>query len=110
MTYAGRSLWVSDEAADLIWEYVRALRDTDRSEIVTIPALDTETRAPIAVTLVLSSTVPLLVEGTDAEGGHRQGLDELRQRIAGLHTPGPRQPSEVWPLECDTEGTFGHSI
>lgn len=107
MTYAGRSLWVSDEAADLIWEYVHALREADQSEIVTVPALDDQTRTPISVTLVLSSATPLVMEGPDADNGHLGALGEIRERIEALRSPSPRQLSEAWPLECEDDGELG---
>lgn len=98
VTFAEKSLFMGDDAADTLLEYARLIASTGGADSVTLRAISGDGNAVEASFLLNSNTV-LMIESTNAEmtpPDNTQVTLEMKDRINAIARPVQAQAEEPW--------------
>jgi hypothetical protein len=96
VSYADKSLFMGDEAADTLLEYARLVADSDRADTVTLRSVSPDGNTVDASFLLDASTI-LMVETTNSEmqpPDNTDAVQEMKDRIDAI----------TRPVSVDTQG------
>ena len=105
VTYSQKSLFLGDEAADLLIEYARLVAKSQTSDTVTVPAVGSDGNQVRATFLLTTSTI-IMVESTDSDfaGPLDEGtVEDLRQRIDRISAVNVAQPESNGPIGIEDD-------
>lgn len=89
VSYADKSLFMGDDAADTLLEYARLVADNDRADTVTLRSISTDGNTVEASFLLDASTI-LMVETTNSEvepPDNSEAVQDLKERIDAITRP-----------------------
>jgi hypothetical protein len=89
VSYADKSLFMGDDAADTLLEYARLVADNDRADTVTLRSISTDGNTVEASFLLDASTV-LMVESTNSEvepPDNSEAVQDMKERIDAITRP-----------------------
>lgn len=89
VTFAGKSLLVGDEVADLLMEYAALVASSGNADTVDVRAFGADGQEVIA-TLLLEQGVPIMAETSQSsmmEPDNAQALEYMREKIALMTSP-----------------------
>lgn len=96
VTYGEKDHFLGDEAAETLMAYARALGNAERTDTVTVNAVDGHGNTVEATFLLNPSTVMLMESSSSemAEPENRAAIEYMRTQIAILLTPPVILPEE----------------
>ena len=89
VSYADKSLFMGDDAADTLLEYARLVADNNRADTVTLRSISTDGNTVEASFLLDASTV-LMVESTNSEvepPDNSEAVQDMKERIDAITRP-----------------------
>ena len=89
VSYADKSLFMGDDAADTLLECARLVADNDRADTVTLRSISTDGNTVEASFLLDASTI-LMVETTNSEvepPDNSEAVQDLKERIDAITRP-----------------------
>ena len=89
VSYADKSLFMGDEAADTLLEYARLVADSQRADTVTLRSISPDGNTVEASFLLDASTI-LMVESTNSEvepPDNSEVVKEMQERIDAITRP-----------------------
>ncbi|WP_309102783.1 hypothetical protein [Microbacterium sp.] len=99
VTFGEKSLFMGDDAADVLLEYARLLADNGSADTVTLHAIGPDGSTVEASFLLNVSTV-LMIESTHSDvqpPDNAEAVDEIRSRIDAILRPATMPAEEPWP-------------
>lgn len=100
VTFADRSLFMGDAAADTLLEYARLLADARGADSVTLRSISSDGNAVDASFLLNAHTV-LMIESTNSEmqpPDNHAATREMQDRIDALSRPESAQAEDPWTV------------
>lgn len=98
VTYGEKSLFMGDDAADVLLEYARLVADTGRADTVTLRSISPDGNTVEASFLLNVSTV-LMTESTHSNvepPDNSASVEDIRERIAAIERPAAMPAEEAW--------------
>ena len=89
VSYADKSLFMGDDAADTLLEYARLVADNNRADTVTLRSISPDGNTVEASFLLDASTI-LMVETTNSEvepPDNSEAVQDLKERIDAITRP-----------------------
>jgi hypothetical protein len=108
VSYADKSLFMGDEAADTLLEYARLVADSQRADTVTLRSISPDGNTVEASFLLDASTI-LMVESTNSEvepPDNSEVVKEMQERIDAITRPVSVETEEPPYVDYDLPGTF----
>jgi hypothetical protein len=108
VSYADKSLFMGDDAADSLLEYARLLADNERADTVTLRSISTDGNTVEASFLLDASTV-LMVESTNSEmeaPDNTDAVQDIKDRIDAITRPVSVDSQEPPYIDYDLPESF----
>jgi chemotaxis response regulator CheB len=96
ITYADKSTFLADEAADVLLEYASVLADHGRADTVELEGMGPDGNE-VTVTYLLEPGAPLMAESTNSSmtpPENAKPVSYMRERIMRLSSPPPVRPED----------------
>jgi hypothetical protein len=108
VSYADKSLFMGDDAADTLLEYARLVADNERADTVTLSSISTDGNTVEASFLLDASTV-LMVESTNSDveaPDNTEAVQDIKDRIAAITRPVSVDSQEAPYVDYDLPESF----
>lgn len=108
VSYADKSLFMGDDAADTLLEYARLVADNERADTVTLKSISTDGNTVEASFLLDASTV-LMVESTNSDveaPDNTETVQDIKDRIAAITRPVSVDSQEQAYVDYDLPESF----
>jgi len=108
VSYADKSLFMGDDAADTLLEYARLLADNERADTVTLRSISTDGNTVEASFLLDASTV-LMVESTNSDveaPDNTEAVQDIKDRIDAITRPVSVDSQEPPYIDYDLPESF----
>jgi hypothetical protein len=108
VSYADKSLFMGDDAADTLLEYARLVADNERADTVTLRSISTDGNTVDASFLLDASTV-LMVESTNTEmdpPDNTEAVRDIKERIDAITRPVSVDSQEPPYVDYDLPESF----
>jgi hypothetical protein len=96
LTYADRTTFMTDEAADALLEYASVLADHGCADTVELEAIGPDGNE-VTVTYLLDTGAPLILESTNSSmtpPENAEAISYMRERTMRLSSPPPVRPED----------------
>lgn len=96
ITYGDKTVFLNDDAADILLEYASVLADKGRADTVELQAMGPDGNE-VTVTFLLDSGATLMSESTNASitlPENREGIRYMREKVMQLSSPPPVRPDD----------------
>jgi hypothetical protein len=108
VSYADKSLFMGDDAADTLLEYARLVADNERADTVTLSSISTDGNTVEASFLLDASTV-LMVESTNSDveaPDNTEAVQDIKDRIDAITRPVSVDSQEPPYIDYDLPESF----
>jgi hypothetical protein len=108
VSYADKSLFMGDDAADTLLEYARLVADNERADTVTLRSISTDGNTVEASFLLDASTV-LMVESTNSDveaPDNTEAVQDIKDRIDAITRPVSVDSQEPPYIDYDLPESF----
>ena len=89
VSYADKSLFMGDDAADTLLEYARLVADNERADTVTLRSISTDGNT-VEASFLLDASASLMVESTNSEmeaPDNTEAVQDMKERIEAITRP-----------------------
>jgi hypothetical protein len=108
VSYADKSLFIGDDAADTLLEYARLVADNQRADTVTLRSISSDGNTVEASFLLDASTI-LMVETTNSEmepPDNSEAVKDMKERIDAITRPVSVDSQEPPYVDYDLPESF----
>ncbi|KAF2413169.1 hypothetical protein B1729_11505 [Microbacterium sp. B35-04] len=108
VSFADKSLFMGDDAADTLLEYARLVADNERADTVTLRSISTDGNTVEASFLLDASTI-LMVETTNSEidaPDNSEAVQDMKERIDAITRPVSVDSQEPPYVDYDLPDSF----
>ncbi|KAF2416464.1 hypothetical protein [Microbacterium sp. B35-30] len=108
VSFADKSLFMGDDAADTLLEYARLVADNERADTVTLRSISTDGNTVEASFLLDASTI-LMVETTNSEmdaPDNSEAVQDMKERIDAITRPVSVDSQEPPHVDYDLPDSF----